>query len=345
MEQTIQEKVVSNGTTITLDSTLIVSPRNPVSFPGLLHNLGPSLRMTYGRSGEFSVMQHQQKLGNHVSYQKGFVEMVAKAYSTHEPIVVAPHDLWYVVLSEIASVIKKNETTCRSLFTKSEEKITIEVPAENLYELPLATIMERLRELSPVDLDIFVPELTTSTPDAVTAMYAGVCDALQNYYDYMTYMCGLPMVRVTGTKTDWQNLIFACQKISDIFKSVNLPSVSTWLGRCEDIFSMISITLDNPESQESIDFWKSIYRKKNVGSGQQMVISGWIVDLFYEKRALAKLENYTTNMSVVPFTAKGVGGSGEVALISVHGPFEVHRTNDGFLETVYNNIVFKHEKA
>jgi hypothetical protein len=268
--------------------------------------------------------------------QEGFVGLLSHAYSKHEKIEIAPHDIWYLVLSEIAIIIKGNVEACRPLFTKSQDVQNIKVQVADVTQIDLAAVVSQLRELIPVDVDVFVPmNLSTLTPESTIAMYAALCDGVSAYYSYSTFMCGIPEIRFTGTQQDWQSLLYRCGMIAAMFGTVNLPKAVEYMIGVGDIINEIqeSFTAETP----NLDFFKGIFTSKNVGSGGELDINGWITKLYYEKRKSNKLENFMNSVTVVSYNNLETGREFK----GVYGAFERLRTDDDFVKAGYANLIFE----
>lgn len=264
----------------------------------------------------------------------GFVGLIAQAYNRHEKLRIAPHDLWFIFLTELAKIVNENSAACKSLFTTSDEKIEILVPTDDPTAIDPLAIMAHLERLVPTAFDAFLPELSTATMDVRLAMAATFADMVQSYYSYSTFMCGIPEIEVTGTFEDWKAMVDACGKLGVLFTSVNLPAVVQYIIRVGDIFTTIGAHVGGIEPPE--DFWKGIFTSKNVGSGSELEISGWITKLFYEKR-LNKLENFLSTYGVIPYKNLETGRHFKAP----HGAFAQHRDEKGFIYAGYTRIVYE----
>src|SRR5579859_91904 len=266
--------------------------------------------------------------------QLGFVGMLSSAYSLHEKVEIAPHDIWYLVLSEIATIIKSQEQACRPLFTRAETgKIDIKIPVSDITEINLHAVVVALKELVPVDVNVFVPRLSNITPEAQVALYAALADGVQGYYSYSTFMCGIPEIRLTGTPEDWNTLYESARQISSMFASVNFKSAVSYMDEVSKIIESITETI----AIDNRDFWKDIFHQKNIGSGGELEINGWITKLYYKVKQPRKLENFTVNNTIVPYKNLSTGRNFK----GVYGAFERIRTEDDFLRTIYSHFIFE----
>ncbi len=272
-------------------------------------------------------------------YQVNYLELMSNAYSAHRKIEIAPHDLWFIVLSELAAVIKANKDRLRHLFTTSAEKKTIQVDTNDVTKLDLNLVVAQLRDLVPTDIDVFVPDFSTHTPESRLACYAGLCDAMQVYYSYETRACGLPELRITGSKEDWLLFHSCLQKLSGNDLLGNIPGVTKWLYEVQAIIlEFVHVTgVQAPD----LSFWKDVFSKNNVGSGGEFVISGWITKLFMYKPNMFKLENFSAALATVPYKNVDTGRE----FTAVYGALKGIRTEDGFMKAGYTGLVFEHMDA
>lgn len=270
----------------------------------------------------------------------GFIEMLSKAYSSHRAVVINPQDIWFIVLCEVAKIIKKYPGECRSLFTKSDDVVTIKVPTSDPTQIDLEAVVKQLESLMPVGTSAFLPELSTMVPAAKIALNAALCDGVQVYYNYMTYCCGIPEIKVNGTVTDWASLTDAADSIACMFLSVELKAGATYMNAVWKILHDISDSVANGaiynSRQTAQEFWKNIFTQENIGSGGELKIDGWITDLFFDPPKLKKIENYTTSVAVVPYENAETGRKFKGA----YGAFQF-RDVDGFLESEFTSFIFE----
>lgn len=266
----------------------------------------------------------------------GYVELLARAYSNHEKVRVAPHDLWFIVLSQIAKIVNENSAACRPLFTTSDEQVDILVPTGDVTKIDPIVLMQYLTRHVPTNGKLFVPELTTANFNVMSAMAAVFADAVQSYYSYSTFCCGIPEIEVTGTVEDWETLTANAMAISRLFLEAGLTKASDYLVGVAGIFEMIERDV-RTGAVAGTDFWKDIFRSKNVGSGGELEINGWIVRLFYNPPTLRKIENFMFTLGTFPYRNKET----DRTFRTVYGAFEQLRSPEGFIYSGYSNIVYE----
>jgi len=269
-----------------LDTTLQeVEPRRYTT----VGDLGSSILQTLSNPSQ-RVVHRAPQIPDFARVHGSFLYMLSDAYSLHWDVSISPHDLWYMMLCDIAQQVNASPTNYEDIFTRSPEKIQILVPGTDY--LPLDLIIDELRRLVPVDLDLFIPEFSTHNPSSRAACMAAFCDVVKTYYDYGVFCCGIRSVELRGTADDW-----------DMFKErvgrlKNILNMQKWLGRVETRISQIADTFRGGDDS----FMKDIFTQKNIGSGSQLEISGWITEFFSNIPSLRKITNFPRNLSVVPFT-------------------------------------------
>lgn len=258
---------------------------------------------------------------NHLNY----LTYLETCYANHYGIVVAPHYFWYTILCEVASQVKESPERFRSVFSRSKEKVEITTSTSSVEFINLDAVINSLKEHVPLDVDMFFPTFSTSTLLYETAIYATFCDTVSPYYDYMTFLCGIPKVRVEGTVEDWTILITSLKKINNI---LNIK----YLSRMEEYGQTILNNLNNGA------FWRDIFRLVKCGSGSQVEVSGWFTRIFLKKPLLRFTYNYPTHVSKVDYQNLETERKFNMRL----GLFG-SKIEDGFLIPEYGYII--HEKV
>lgn len=331
---------------ITLNADLQPSPWHSYRGDSLVTNLKHKLPKTNSYALVTAPQIGQEAI--HESYLK----MMSQAYSGHHAIRVAPHDLWYIVLCELAATINANPDAFRDLFTTSDVKVEISVPTFDPTYLPLDLIMNGLKRLVPSNTELFIPDFSTHTEGSRFACYAAFADAVKSYYSYSTFMCGLPVVEFTGTVEDWElfghNLTEIALLLKPIIDALPTPNIrgDSWgeggetgnvtslyfhgvLEQIEKITNMIG-----GKGNES--FVQDIYSDKNVGSGGEKDVTGWIAK-FYVNPTKA-LKNFNPCLSIVPF--KNLDTDQDYSV--VYGSF--WSTLEGDVRVAqYGGLTFRHD--
>jgi len=262
---------------------------------------------------------------------QGFVGLVSYCYSNHLPLAIAPHDLWVVILSEISKEIATNTSSYRQLFTKSETKEMITVPSDSMTEIPINVLSDAVSKNILFDSSILFQNFSTQTPIISETIQAIFCDMASPYYDYSMFMCGIPSIQLLGTVQDWEKV---SQGFKDLVHLFNQPSLHSYFKKAQPILEHF---ISASKGDISIDFWKDIFTQKNVGSGGQLTIDGWITKLFMTEHSLPKITNFTKNKGVVKYTQLQTKDE----FVAVYGGFDTKLNSDGFYELEYAKYIMQ----
>jgi hypothetical protein len=280
--------------------------------------------------GKYARLQSEGSFVGAGMVQYGFVGLLSQAYSSHLPVAVGPHDLWYIANCELAARVAKEPETFRHLFSESKEKQTLMVPTANVTHLDYAALRRLLEQKIPTPgiVGLLVPELSTVTGPEHLALCASLADAMQHYYEYMTFCCGIPSIRVRGTKEDWLLLSGNANMLAATFHFH--ADTAAYYEKISNLFDQIAQSFDKDMSK----FWRSIFTQENVGSGSQVEIDGWITDFFSSRGR--NLESFETSISLVPY--KNLETQRE--FLGVTGAFH-SSLFDGFYYTNYSQVTFE----
>ena len=208
-----------------------------------------------------------------------FVEAARMAYSDHLPLVISPDMIWYLITSGAAVHINKNAEKLRTTFVNHQGKQLIEIrrddfslDAPNPWNEVIDEFASEISKRTNNGIEEkIVADFTTTSKIARIVSQIVLMDAMKQYFDYrFSTLCGIPEVRLTGTKQDWLNLK---TKTNDLIQL--LPDLKIWMKSLDEILSnFVDVFNDKIDST----FWNSIF-KISGGSGGPY-LSGWIIALF-----------------------------------------------------------------
>ena len=114
--------------------------------------------------------------------------------------------------------------------------------------------------------DLLVGNFSTTNNVSLTVSQMVLMDSLQKYFDYtLSTMCGIPEIRLTGTKKDWE---IVKNKASGVLKLI--PDLNAWInGSLNEVLDHFVNAFD-----DKIDtiFWNSIY-KSNLNLNSKNFVS------------------------------------------------------------------------
>jgi Domain of unknown function (DUF4419) len=331
-----------------------------------LENLAGRIQGTIGKTG-VRLIRHPEIIGNRIAVARphtliydpatktcspapdetmiegtelagSFMYMLSNAHSHHQSISIAPHDLWYVMLSEIARAVEAAPETYRAIYTKSPEKIDIKVPTSEVTILPLECIIAELTRLVPVDFSLFLPDFTTHSDNSRVASMAAFADAAKSFYNYMTFSCGIKAVELRGTKNDWEMFTSQAGDLRKAFSKAGIPeNVLNWLSGIKERSLLIGECLKGGDTS----FFCKMFSSQSIGSGGELSVDGWFGREFFMKAGPHKIENYPNTWSLVPFTNLDTGRK----FTDAFGCFYATVEEGGMRTPQYGRYTFEHVTA
>jgi len=270
------------------------------------------------------------------AYHKNYLTYLERCYAWHAGAVVAPHHLWYMVLSELAGHIKANAEHYRSLFTNAPEgsdKTEIVIVSGSLTEIDPQVLVAYLRHMVPVGTDVFLPTFSTATMDYDVAACAAFCDAMSPFYSYSMLLCGFPRIRLEGTRDDWQRFLDHLGQIKG-----HMDKAAAYLGHVEEQIGKVLATYDG---EPDIEFWKGMFFTERCGSGSDTFVRGWITDFFMEQPSMPKATNFSSHIAKFEYKQLDT----EMKYEAFHGLFSSRLDADGFLVPGYSHVTESRGKA
>lgn len=261
----------------------------------------------------------------------GLVGLLSHCYSQHLPVAIAPHDVWILLLSEITKEVATNTELYRQYFTNHSTKENIYIPSDSMTELPISVLSEVLVNKVLFNSQLIFKNFSTETPIITQTIQAIFCDMASPYYNYMMYCCGIPSIQLLGTSEDWEKLL---QGFNELVQQFNTPALQAYFNKAQPILTQF---INASQGQVDIDFWKNIFTQKNVGSGGDLTINGWIVQLFITQHDFTKITHFTSTHGVVKY--KQLHTSEE--FIAIYGGFKTQLNKEGFYELLYDKFTLK----
>lgn len=267
-------------------------------------------------------------------FTKGFMDMASEAYSYHYGLTVEPHNLWYIVLTQLCEMIHARPEDYRDLFTKSESKPLILVQQDHPTDININALIAELKPYIPADANLFLPELSTHTDKSRIACAAAFADAMTVYYDYGMFCCGIPRVKLTGTVEDWTLLQDNAMKLRSMFADNKNFKAANYLERVASVMSRIVATFYRDD--QNLEFWQDIFTQKNVGSGGDKIVDGWLAELYGKTKRGDMLRSFHNTLSYLPYKNVSTGED----FIMVHGALYADTTDD-IITAQYDHATFQ----
>lgn len=237
-----------------------------------------------------------------VVFHQGYFEYLATAWENHYSVVMRPDDIWYVILCELTSKIAKEPAKYESLFTTTPgSKQEISVPTCDIESIDPQLVIEELKDRVPSNVDTFIPEFSTTTLPIKLAMNVAFCDLVSPYYNYSTYLCGIPNIRIEGTLEDWHLILKNLEELKTIFKG----NLKEYLNRCLVNVQYMLDAIDNNDAE----YFRKMVKLNPCGSGHQFTMNGWILQFLCrdDTTKSIQLEGLPNNFSKMNYTNLDTG--------------------------------------
>ncbi|KAK3831971.1 MAG: hypothetical protein J3R72DRAFT_425237 [Linnemannia gamsii] len=211
-------------------------------------------------------------------HKNGLVDAALEAYNEHHHLVIRPDDVWIAILSQFNFFVNANAEKLRHLFVahKGRKQLSIQTsgPLRSWDFGNLAMQMGELIQEHVLDPELrewVMPDFTTTTTDDKIIGSVIMMSTLQSYFKYRIFtMCGLPAVTLLGEKEDWEKILARIEKLTEYGEET-----TQWRDLLKAVLTRFVETFNNPDSEETKDFWRKIAHLRSGGSGPSS-ITGWI---------------------------------------------------------------------
>ena len=205
-----------------------------------------------------------------VGQPNGFVNAAIQAYNQHLHLSIRPEDVWISILAQFSHFVNANAEELRSKFVAHEgqkELVIVDVGTIHTYDFGIfATRMTAELEKNVLDQDLrrwIMPSFTTTTyTDQVVAAVV-MMGTLQKYFTYgCCLLCGLPSVTLLGERSDWESILMRLEKLPSFGEEAR-----QWYELLKPVITRFVKTFDEPDTEETKDFWQRIVHRFGGGSG------------------------------------------------------------------------------
>lgn len=206
-------------------------------------------------------------------------EAVAIAHNQHYCLSLDPDTIWITILQGFMKHIQQAPAlyakrlginfTDRKILTIIDNNAVKGGTTDWLANIKYFTIGVK-EEIGYEKYNILLSPFSTTKALQQVAMEINFLGIYENYYSYlMMTLCGIPEIKLSGSKEDWQQLI----KRLDFIEDFNLK---WWTNPLRRVLSHFVMAYDD---DIDLNFWKKIYSKFNV-SGKGKCCSGWLLTFF-----------------------------------------------------------------
>jgi hypothetical protein len=232
----------------------------------------------------------KEVVGNLVGVPEYFVKGVLNYYracwSMHRVAVVTPDIVWQVLLGEIAGLVRDNPEKYRNYFSSSSDVTDIVVHGGR--ELEISLFLQQLSKLVPIGVVDFLPKFSTSSILSQFANKATFMDVVSPYYSYSMMMCGIPAIDIRGTDVDWELLLSSWVNLGKLFLIETDP----------EYYHKVLLRIFDIDDND----WGDFIKFPRCGSGSDVEVSGWILDLYVDRKVSLKYpDNFSDSIGIVKY--------------------------------------------
>ncbi|KAK3290464.1 uncharacterized protein B0H64DRAFT_412426 [Chaetomium fimeti] len=204
-----------------------------------------------------------------------FVRGAIQAWGEHLHLEIRPEEVWFTVLAQLNFYMHANAEEVRHLFVKHEGQETIFVEDVS-WTLVLQRFKDEIQARVQTEWlgDWIMPDFSTTTKDdemTATILMMGLMKAYFRFDGGI--ICGLPSVTLLGEKEDWEKLLAKLERLAEFGEEPTAYQASL-----TPIFKRFVESFDEPDSEETRDFWSNIVfaKSSNVCGWAPLELSGWI---------------------------------------------------------------------
>ena len=211
------------------------------------------------------------------SKTSSFLDVVSLAYANHYPMEISPDDIWLMILDGFRLHVKNNRKTLKNRFVAPGADTVILIvdnsltykSTHNEWFWTIANLYESLLSKLPKKTgNPLKTKFSTTSPVDNNISGTMVMAVASEYYSYHVWTtCGIPKIKIKGTKEDW---ILLKDSFNKLAVQLNMKWWAKGLNPVLDEFIKVF------DGKINLEHWRSIYKYyKPQGCGSPS-FDGWI---------------------------------------------------------------------
>jgi hypothetical protein len=209
------------------------------------------------------------------------IQAIHQAFAAHVALSLTPDLLWYLIVHEVAEYVRQNPDEHVGVFSGTpESKQVIVLRDDSLHPgdpsgwpRSIGLVRDPLRaRISDRSMDMFLPQFSTTTEEAQTALLIALLDVVSPFYEFeWATACGIPQIRLEGGGADWRSLYSQADLLASEF-----GGLSDYFTDLLPVLQTIAESAAGATPDEQ--FWRSIYKSNDSSGGPY--VTGWITAFF-----------------------------------------------------------------
>lgn len=202
---------------------------------------------------------------------------VGTAFAQHRPLILSPDVVWLTIAQGVAQHVRLNAKALRPRLVRHAGRKPLvvswggDMPTDPEAWAAIVTAFRgRLAdEIGGGRAALFECDFSTSTDVERVASQIVLLDAYSPYFSlWMTCVCGIPSITLTGTVADWQRI----RERIDVIAELDLAA---W---CRSLVPIADQFVRAATGDVDVAFWRRVYNPADAYGGA--VITGWITRLY-----------------------------------------------------------------
>jgi hypothetical protein len=267
-------------------------PKRKGEIPGIFKELGsriksakPYLEHRAEESAQELELTDIEDVVKMQSYVQNHPEEVSlRAFRNHYNFRLAPEDIGAQILLDFGEYVRHNLERCAPIFNgkigeKTEVKFwlyrgeslkTLEVLATGMQEWEVGI----LKHTDAKVRGLLHPQFS-SRNQVVDMVYSGLLmGAAKEFFEYsFSSMCGIPKIKVEGTKKDWEQIRAMVNGLGSLSELKEIADYYSWANE-----TVLGGIIGLYDGKEDFAFWKSLV-KHDEFSGDEGLSAGWLPSL------------------------------------------------------------------
>ncbi len=223
-----------------------------------------------------------------------FIDLVALAYAKHYAMEINPDDVWLMILDGFRLHVKNNRKALKDRFVAPGTDTVVSVMDNSLtlesthkeWFYTLSELFDSLQAKLPLETGAPLrTKFSTTSPVDANISRTMTMAVASEYYSYrVTTLCGIPKIKVNGTKEDWTLL-------KDSFNRLASQLDMKWWA--DGLNPILDEFINIYDGKINLKHWKNIYKYYEPEGCGAPDFSGWISRLFpYTKDLYSDTEKY-----------------------------------------------------
>lgn len=210
--------------------------------------------------------------------QGTFIQSLGLAFADHRPISISPDDIWLVIMQAISKQVAYEPKKFETLIMDKNYKEDVYISENELLENPTPSdwgkivyhfVDSTISRTNSETRNLLINDFTTSDDLSKLVMRTTYLSITNKYIEYlMATLCGIPEIKLKGTKEDWM-------KLRSGFIDLTTKLKMNWWA--SELVPVIDEFIKAYDGDVNMRFWKSIYKfYETKNSGEVDGINGWI---------------------------------------------------------------------